>query len=146
MAKYLNTSVAVNNVWYRPGDRVGDQIPEDVAEKITNKRVWSYDDGEEPEVEQPKSTTGAKLASRVAIDGQWYGPGDDVPDDVAKKITNPRVWEGGKAPSFDTDTTPAAKADDEVEQPVDEPAAQADNAEPSDADGDRRPARRGRRA
>jgi len=28
-----------------------------------------------------------------------YGPGDTIPADVAKLITNPDVWEGGQAPS-----------------------------------------------
>lgn len=149
MAKHLNTNVAVGNVWYRPGDRVGDQIPDDVAEKITNPKVWSYGDGEEPPAETTRSTTGAELVARVAVGGIWYGPGDDVPDDVARRITNPKVWKGGKAPTFGTDSTAAAKADDE-EKPAGDTAEQAqtdeaDTAETEDA-GDRRPARRSRRA
>jgi hypothetical protein len=43
----------------------------------------------------------AKLARDVAVDGQWYGPsyGDaDVPDEVAKRITNPRAWPDGEVP------------------------------------------------
>ncbi len=152
MAKTLNTTVAVGGVWYRAGARVGDQIPEDVAEKITNPKVWSYDDADEgPEEEERKSTTGAQLVARVAVGGQWYGPGDDVPDDVARRITNPKVWEGGKLPFAEEKP---AKADAAAAKPADEPAAQAEAqtsdadtaAEDTDAAGESRPARRGRRA
>lgn len=151
MAKTLNTNVSHAGVWYRPGYRVGDQIPEDIADKITNPRVWDYtDDDDEPKPEEPKSTTGARLVARVAVAGVWYGPDDDVPDDVARRITNPKVWEGGKAPTFDTGSTDAAKADNEVEQPAGDTADQAqkdetETAESEDA-GERRPARRPRRA
>lgn len=33
-----------------------------------------------------------ELAAFVYVDGQVYGPGDDVPADVAKQITNPDAW------------------------------------------------------
>lgn len=36
---------------------------------------------------------GKKLATFVHVDGQAYGPEDDVPADVAKKIENPKAWE-----------------------------------------------------
>jgi len=41
-----------------------------------------------------------KLAVYVHVDGQAYGPGDDVPADVAKAISNPDVWaDGGDEPA-----------------------------------------------
>jgi hypothetical protein len=152
MAKTLNTNVSHGGVWYRAGDRVGDQIPDEVAEKITNPKVWAYSDDEQPEPEEAKSTTGAQLVARVAVGGAWYGPGDDVPDDVARRITNPKVWEGGKAPFADEKKTAAANAP--AEQSAPEPAAQAEAQTPpadtaedtEDTDGDRRPASRRRRA
>ncbi len=33
-----------------------------------------------------------KLARYVTVGGTTYGPKDDVPPDVAKQITNPKVW------------------------------------------------------
>lgn len=39
----------------------------------------------------------ANLNTYVNVDGTWYGPNDDVPAAVAKRITNPNVW-GGDAP------------------------------------------------
>lgn len=33
-----------------------------------------------------------RLAATVYIDGQAYGPDDDVPADVAKRIDNPKAW------------------------------------------------------
>lgn len=150
MGKSLARNVAVAGTWYRAGDRVGDQIPADVAEKITNEKVWQYDDeDEQPKRPELKSTTGAQLTARVAVAGTWYGPGDDVPDDVARLITNPKVWEGGKAPSFDTGTREAEAS--AGEQPAGNTAGQAqtdeaDTAPDDDADADRRPARRGRRS
>jgi len=34
-----------------------------------------------------------RLRTHVHVLGQVYGPGQDVPADVAEKITNPDVWE-----------------------------------------------------
>lgn len=34
----------------------------------------------------------AKLNISVYVDGQRYDPGRHIPAEVAKKITNPRVW------------------------------------------------------
>lgn len=36
----------------------------------------------------------AKLNTHIHIDGQWYGPNDTLPEDVAARITNPDVWDG----------------------------------------------------
>lgn len=35
---------------------------------------------------------GRKLATYVHVDGQVFGPDDNVPADVAEKITNPKAW------------------------------------------------------
>ena len=39
------------------------------------------------------------LAAHVYINGEHYGPGDDVPAEVAKQITNPKAW--GESDSSD---------------------------------------------
>jgi hypothetical protein len=36
----------------------------------------------------------AKLNTHVNVDGTWYGPGSEVPDEVAAQITNPKAWDG----------------------------------------------------
>lgn len=36
---------------------------------------------------------GKKLAKNVHVGGEVYGPGSEVPDDVAEQITNPKAWE-----------------------------------------------------
>jgi hypothetical protein len=145
MAKQLKTSVHIDGVWYRPGDRAGDQIPDDAVEQISNPKVWEYTEGdEEPAEPDGDLFTRVKLVRRVDVDGNWYGPGDDLPEDVARKISNPKVWEGGKAPQFDTaaedEQPPAAPEQDSA---VAEPAGQPDG---DTTGGDSRPARRGRRA
>lgn len=43
---------------------------------------------------------GKQLASFVHVGGQVYGPDSDVPDEVAKQITNPNAWDG-EAPADD---------------------------------------------
>lgn len=50
-----------------------------------------------------------KLNSRVAVDGVWYGPDDDVPDNVAALITNESAWEIPPKPKA---ARPAAKPAD----------------------------------
>lgn len=50
----------------------------------------------------------AKLNTNVNVDGVWYGPDSDLPDDVAARITNPKVWserpaQTGEATSGDSD-------------------------------------------
>jgi hypothetical protein len=42
---------------------------------------------------------GRKLNTYVHVDGKAYGPDDDVPAEVAKKIDNPDVWDDGKGSS-----------------------------------------------
>ena len=48
----------------------------------------------------------AKLNTYVYVDGQAYGPGDDVPAKVAEQITAPGVWADDKS----ADDKPAAKS------------------------------------
>lgn len=36
--------------------------------------------------------TGKKLARHVTVAGATYGPGDNVPADIAKQIRNPKAW------------------------------------------------------
>lgn len=48
-----------------------------------------------------------RLATYVAVNGEWYGPDDDVPAEVAKQITNPKAWESEDA---------KAEGDDEGEK------------------------------
>lgn len=46
-----------------------------------------------------------ELAYAVAVDGNWYRPGDDIPPDVAAKIRNPKAWKT----DADTETDRAAQ-------------------------------------
>lgn len=42
---------------------------------------------------------GRKLNTYVHVDGVAYGPDDDVPAEVAERITAPGVWEGEPEPA-----------------------------------------------
>ena len=44
-----------------------------------------------------KSSKKRQLATTVHVNGQVYGPGDDVPADVAEQITNEKAW--GESPA-----------------------------------------------
>lgn len=46
-----------------------------------------------------KPTKKRSLVTTVHVNGQVYGPGDDVPSEVAKQITNPKAW--GEKPDAD---------------------------------------------
>lgn len=50
---------------------------------------------------QKAKDKGRKLASHVHIDGQVYGPGSDVPAEVAERITNPKAWLESEAVAAD---------------------------------------------
>lgn len=53
-----------------------------------------------------------KLRTYVHVDGQAYGPNDDVPAEVAKRIENPKAWEGydeEKAEQVDSARKPARR-------------------------------------
>ncbi|MGB3443885.1 MAG: hypothetical protein WBA97_34540 [Actinophytocola sp.] len=55
----------------------------------------------------------AKLNTNVNVDGVWYGPDSDVPDAVAARISNPKVWDG--APPATPE--PTKQGSDEVKEP-----------------------------
>lgn len=100
MGKRLNQFVEVAGTWYGPED----DVPEDVAEKIQNPKVWADDNpsgtGGNGDNKAVKAGTpsGARLAMYVDVGGDTYGPDDPVPDDVAAKITNAAAWVDGKLP------------------------------------------------
>ena len=114
MVKQLVSRVAVNGVWYGPGD----DVPADVAAKIRNPKAWSTDladaaaDDAASRRVRPGTSSGALLATRVAVAGAWYGPDDTIPDEVAAKIRNPKAWEGGKLPELPAGDTHWALKDD----------------------------------
>lgn len=43
----------------------------------------------------------AKLNTFVNVDGAWYGPDSDLSDDLAARISNPKVW--AEAPALQVD-------------------------------------------
>lgn len=45
----------------------------------------------------------AKLISTVHVDGLVFEPDQEVPDTVARLITNPKAWEGGALPDLEED-------------------------------------------
>ena len=47
------------------------------------------------------------LAAYVYVEGQVYGPGSDVPAEIAEKITNPKAW--GETPAPEAHKAPARK-------------------------------------
>jgi hypothetical protein len=47
---------------------------------------------------------GRRLTTYVHIGGEVYGPGSDVPGEVAELITNPDVWADDKPDDPATDT------------------------------------------
>jgi hypothetical protein len=55
----------------------------------------------------------AKLNTTVHVDGVAYGPGKDIPAEVAAQITNPDVWDGD----------PPTPVETPAETPVETPAA-----------------------
>ena len=50
---------------------------------------------------KPAAGKARELVTTVYVDGVAYGPGDDVPADVAERITNPKAW--GEEPDADGD-------------------------------------------
>ncbi|MFG1872147.1 hypothetical protein [Micromonospora arborensis] len=96
----LATYVHVGGKRYGPED----EIPSEVAQKITNPKAWADVDppssGVQGEAGQRRS--GPRLAGYVHVGGRRYGPDDPIPPDVAARITNPRAWEGGKLPRIAT--------------------------------------------
>lgn len=66
----------------------------------------------------------AQLNTYVSVDGTWYGPGSDLPDDVAAQIANPKVWAEGSNPV--SGQVPATVADGVKEPPRGGPGSSAD--------------------
>lgn len=57
------------------------------------------------------------LTRTVYVDGVAYGPASAIPEDVAKRITNPKAWADADAPA----PTPAGVVQAAAERPADEP-------------------------
>lgn len=66
----------------------------------------------------------ARLTGFVHVDGAVYGPDDEVPAEVAARITNPRAWEGGVLPLTD-DAGPAATSAADGDTPTEPPRSGA---------------------
>jgi hypothetical protein len=49
-----------------------------------------------------------ELVAYVHVAGRVFAPGDDVPDEYAKKITNPAAWGEDAAKSDDKAVAPKA--------------------------------------
>lgn len=147
MTKQLRTSIEVGGVWYRPGARVGKEIPAEVAELIRNPKAWEDSAGGELPAPETAKPVGARLATSVDVDGRWYRPGDKIPADVAARITNPKAWEGGKLPHVPAAHAETVVAEAPAEPAAEEQAAQADEHDDAAQAGeaDTRPARRGGR-
>ncbi len=108
----LAATVEVDGQWYGP-----DSDPADVAkiaDKIRNPKAWAADgDTSNDEPAGVDGTGGGhRLARPVDVGGVTYGPGDYVPDHVARQIRNPKAWEGGQVP--DLAAAPAGGSDQQV--------------------------------
>ncbi len=75
---------------------------------------------------------GRRLARYYLVNGQSYGPGDEVPADVAARLGED-AWEGGASPAVvpAEDPAPVAPVVEVVPEPV---AVEADTAEPAAAE------------
>lgn len=98
--RLLARRVSVGGKWYGPGP-----VPEDIAAKITNPKAWMAEHEATEEVAEvfdrvPGTSSGARLARRVNVDGRWFGPGSEIPDDIAAKIRNPKAWVDGVMPDL----------------------------------------------
>jgi hypothetical protein len=93
----LASSVNVDGTWYRPGDTV----PPEVAAQITNPKAWTNAPAPlgAPKANPGFGEDGPRLATSVDVDGKWYRPGDNVPPDIAARITNPKAWVDGIHPA-----------------------------------------------
>jgi hypothetical protein len=107
--KKLARSVNYKGVWYKAGE----SVPDDIAAQINPKAFAVDDETGQVAKRGPDGGTssGARLAARVSVGGTWYGPDTPVPDDVARLITNPKVWEGGQVPDLPHADTSAADGD-----------------------------------
>lgn len=98
----LGRHVTIDGKTYGPKD----DLPPEIAEKIRNPKAW-IPNGEALEEEDPDrpagTASGHRLASTVSVDGRTYSPKDPLPDRIARKIRNPKAWEGGNVPHFDAE-------------------------------------------
>lgn len=107
--KKLARNVTVGTTTYGPGD----DVPDEVMDKIRNPKAFIPDGDaleDENDGRDAGTSTGHRLASTVVVDGRAYGPKDPVPDRIARKIRNPKAWEGGNVPHFDDDADGAKPA------------------------------------
>lgn len=116
--------VTVGNRTYQPGE----ELPDDVAERIRNPKAWvTAAEQETARQEAVKSSkpsghpSGARLASRVTVAGVTYGPDDTIPDDVAKQIRNPKAWVDGKLPTLGGTTSEPTAPSAPISPPPAEP-------------------------
>lgn len=116
--KKLARYVTVGSVTYGPDD----DVPAEVVEQIRNEKAWvSEEDAAEAEEKRAAkrkagTKSGHRLATTVTVGGASYGPDDEISDEVAAQITNPKAWEGGKLST-------AAKAETEGEGADEGPGA-----------------------
>ncbi len=125
--------VTVGGRTYRPDD----DLTDDVIAQIRNPKAWAVDPEEAAaEAARPKvggTASGARLATRVTVNGRTYTPDDELPDDVAVQIRNPKVWEGGKVPDL---STPSAGQESKAPSPTEGVGAEATPGPDGDTDGD----------
>jgi hypothetical protein len=108
----LARHVTVAGTTYGPGDKLTDEV----IAQIKNPKAWvpidadSYLDDVPSDVE-PGTESGHRLARSVTVGTRTYTPSDFLPDDVARQISNPKAWEGGKVPTFKAKATDAPPPD-----------------------------------
>lgn len=140
--KKIGRPVTVAGKTYQPGD----EVPADIAEKIRNPKAFvPLDEGFAEDEDRPAGTSsGARLATAVTVGGVTYGPDDPIPDDVAAKITNPKVWEGGRRPTAgqaDKATAPTGDGEDGDQAPA---GGESTEGESGDDEPAKAPARKAR--
>ncbi len=138
MGKRLNTRVEVDGTWYGPD--TGD-VPDDVAAKITNPKLWVVDGGSdgvgEKRTAQAGTRSGARLARYVEVGGVTYGPDDPVPDEVAEQVTNPGAWVDRRLPAVAARAVKAqAAARHGAAAPSPHPGIPLPGADPAAGEGD----------
>lgn len=116
MARRLAGRTYAAGRWWEPED----DMPDEVAEQITNPKAWDDERKSIVELARDARTAesgygGAKLSAPVIALGAWRDPDDRLSEEVARAITNPKAWVGGKLPTFaerDAREASSAPADD----------------------------------
>jgi hypothetical protein len=72
-----------------------------------------------------------RLKAFVHVAGSVYGPGDEVPAEVARLITNPKAWEGGVPPVFDDETGGDGQSGDASVEVAEPPRSGAGSGRPA---------------